>query len=267
MSQNKSSIPPPLVVRLLFLHMDAATATAALYFFSRNLYQEANKHLGGSTTCRTSTRNKSRRLMWVLWTMATPTFLPAGIYEFVTVLCQVALPLLVRELLRLLEQHPAKSIFDLAWPYVLGMMICLTCNAVANHRHRYLATQSGVVLRSTIVSVVYRRVLQLSPQGRLGLSSGEVTNMVAIDTQKLFEVTQEGHLIWAMPLSIVLVTICLVIVLGPTTLIGVVVLLLMVPAAERVVSTMLAIRHERIKLTDERVAITNAMIQGVSKEW
>ena len=81
---------------------------------------------------------------------------------------------------------------------------------------------------------------------------------------QLFEVTQEAHLIWAMPLSIVLVTSCLCVVLGPATLIGVVVLLLMVPAVERVASTMLAIRQERIKLTDKRVEITNAMIQGVS---
>jgi hypothetical protein len=197
--------------------------------------------------------------------MATPTFLPAGVYEFVTVICQVALPLLVRELLRLLEEHPAKAILDLAWPYVVGMFVCMALNAIANHRHRYLATQSGVVLRSTVVSVVYRRVMLLSSEGRLGLASGEVTNIVAIDTQKLFEVTQEGHLMWAMPLSIILVTICLVIVMGPTTLIGVVVLLLMVPGAERVVSTMLAIRHERIKLTDQRVEITNAMIQGVRR--
>jgi ABC-type multidrug transport system fused ATPase/permease subunit len=195
--------------------------------------------------------------------MATPTFLPAGVYEFVTVICQVALPLLVRELLRLLEKHPSKAILDLAWPFIVGMFVCMALNAIANHRHRFLATQAGVVLRSTVVSVVYRRVMQLSSEGRLGLASGEVTNIVAIDTQKLFEVTQEGHLIWAMPLSIILVTICLVIVMGPTTLIGVVVLLLMVPGAERVVSTMLAIRHERIKLTDKRVEITNAMIQGV----
>ena len=67
-----------------------------------------------------------------------------------------------------------------------------------------------------------------------------------------------------MPLSIVLVTACLCVVLGPTTLIGVVVLLLMVPAVERVASNMLAIRQQRIKLTDKRVEITNAMIQGVS---
>jgi hypothetical protein len=78
-------------------------------------------------------------------------------------------------------------------------------------------------------------------------------------------VTQEAHLIWAMPLSIILVTICLVIVMGPVTLIGVLVLLMMVPLVERVASAMLAIRLERVQLTDKRVEITNAMIQGVSK--
>ena len=69
-----------------------------------------------------------------------------------------------------------------------------------------------------------------------------------------------------MPLSIILVTIFLVIVLGPVTLIGVAVLLLMVPAVERVASGMLKIRQRRIKLTDKRVEISNAMIQGVSQE-
>lgn len=209
-------------------------------------------------------QNASKRpLMKTLWTMAAPSFVPAGVCELITVVCQVALPLLVRELLRLLEENPAQNIFVKALPFVIGMFVVLVANAAANHRHRYLATQSGITLRSTIVSVVYNRVLQLSPLGRLGLTSGEVTNIVAIDTQKLFEVTQEAHLIWAMPLSIVLVTICLLVVMGPVTLIGVVVLLCMVPMVERVASAMLKVRLERVKLTDKRVEITNAMIQGI----
>ena len=117
--------------------------------------------------------------------MATPAFAPAGVYELITVLCQVGIPLLVRELLRLLEKYPSQAILDKAWPFVVALFAALVLNAVANHRHRYLATQSGIVLRSTIVSVIYSRVLQLSPRGRQGLASGEVTNMIAIDTQKV----------------------------------------------------------------------------------
>ena len=144
---------------------------------SRKLYEEETK--------RTGTKTGKGRLMRALWNMAAPAFVPAGVYELITILCQVSIPLIVRELLRLLEENPAQAIFDLAWPIVLGLFLCLVCNAIANHRHRYLATQSGIVLRSSIVAVVYRRILQLSPTGRQGLASGEVTNIVAIDTQKV----------------------------------------------------------------------------------
>jgi len=78
------------------------------------------------------------------------------------------------------------------------------------------------------------------------------------------QVAQEGHLIWALPLSIILVTICLVLVMGPTTLVGVAVLVLFVPVVQQITAKMLAIRNRRVEMTDERVGIVSAMLQGVS---
>jgi hypothetical protein len=149
----------------------------------RKAYKEENLKPG--------VKKGKRRLIRALWKMAAPTFIPGGVYELITVLCQVTIPLIVRQLLRLLEEYPAQGIFRHAWPLVLGLFLCLVTNAVANHRHRYLATQSGIVLRSCIVAVVYRRILQLSSSGRQGLASGEVTNIVAIDTQKVSQLGME----------------------------------------------------------------------------
>ena len=78
------------------------------------------------------------------------------------------------------------------------------------------------------------------------------------------KVAQEGHLVWALPLAIILVTIGLLIVMGPTTLVGIAVLILFVPIVERITARMLAIRHQRVKMTDARIAIVSAMLQGVS---
>lgn len=61
-----------------------------------------------------------------------------------------------------------------------------------------------------------------------------------------------------------LVMICLLIVMGPTTIVGLVVFLLFVPLIERIVSKIQFIRHKRVKLTDRRVEIVNSMLQGVS---
>jgi ABC-type multidrug transport system fused ATPase/permease subunit len=83
------------------------------------------------------------------------------------------------------------------------------------------------------------------------------------DTQKLFEVTQDGHLIWALPLSIVLVTTCLLIIMGPTTLAGIAVLILMVPVVQWITKQMFHIRQKRINMTDQRIQIASSMLRGI----
>jgi hypothetical protein len=73
-------------------------------------------------------------------------------------------------------------------------------------------------------------------------------------------------LCWALPLSVVLVTLCLLLVMGPTTLVGIAVLVMFVPLVERVTSRMLAIRQKRVKMTDKRIGIVSALLRGVRFE-
>lgn len=155
-------------------------------------YKENNKE---------GTRNE---LLYTLYYMASPSFLPAGFCELITVLCQCGTPLLVRELLRLLEEFPSQSIIEYGLPYTFAIFIVLVINAFANHRHRYLATQSGIILRSTIVSVVYERVLKLSSSGRQGMTSGEVTNIIAIDTQKVCKIQASNPRMWCFLMVIMM---------------------------------------------------------------
>ena len=51
-------------------------------------------------------RQKRRRLLKTLWKIAAPTYIPAGICELLVVICGTTLPLLVRELLEILENNP-----------------------------------------------------------------------------------------------------------------------------------------------------------------
>lgn len=178
-----------------------------------------------------------QRLVRALWAVARPTFVPAGVCEFVALSCQVALPLLVRELLQLLEANPRtnvarqgigckyryvsteKSLVRVfspfcflgfvhisrgTWPlllYVLRQLfpsyashfpagftlspctiLGLNLNAFCNHRHRHLAMKSGIAMRAAAVNVMYDHVLHLAPEGKVGLTSGEVTNLIATGT-------------------------------------------------------------------------------------
>ncbi len=203
-----------------------------------------------------------RRLLWTLWKIGAPTFVPAGFCELLVVLCGTALPLLVRQLLKVLEQEP-EDVVARGLPLAVAIFAVSVINGFGNHRHRHLALKTGVALRAAVVNQLYQHVMLLSPAGKKGLTSGEVTNLVAVDAQKLFEVTQEGHLIWALPLSIVLVTIFLYRTMGPSTLVGIVVLVAFVPIIQKVTARMLAIRQQRAHHTDQRVEIVSNMLQGI----
>ena len=212
---------------------------------------------------RPSDQEASKFLLHTLWKIAKPIYIPAGICELMAVLCGTALPLLVRELLRVLEDNPGQNIISEGLPYALGLFFLSLLNGFANHRHRHLAMKTGVALRAAIVNILYEHVLNLSPHGKAGLTSGEVTNLVAVDAQKLYEVTQEGHLIWALPLSVFLVSFFLYRTLGPSTLVGIAVLIGFVPLIERVTAKMLKVRGKRVIYTDQRVEIVSNMLQGI----
>ena len=145
-------------------------------------------------------RQQRRQLLKALWTIAAPTYIPAGVCELLVVICGTTLPLLVRQLLSVLEENPSQNIIREGLPWALSIAFVSLANGFGNHRHRHLALKTGVALRAAVINAIYKHVLQLSPQGKAGLTSGEVTNLVAVDAQKVYEVTQEGHLIWAVSL-------------------------------------------------------------------
>jgi len=62
----------------------------------------------------------------------------------------------------------------------------------------------------------------------------------------------------------ILVTILLLVIMGPITIVGMACLVLFVPLVQYIASRMLAIRRKRVEMTDKRVEMVNAMLQGVS---
>ena len=195
-----------------------------------------------------------------LWTLARPSFLPAGICQLVSILSQVGLPLLVRSLLEQVQVQPDSKV-DL-WP-AFGILALLLIYGLANHRQRHLALKAGATLRAALLTVLYAHVLQKAPHLHSDVTTGQVTNLVAVDTHKIYEVVQEGHLIWALPLAIVLVTICLLVIMGPVSLVGMAVLVALVPVVQGITNTLGRLRTSRAKSTDARIECTTALLQGM----
>lgn len=202
-------------------------------------------------------------LLYVLWNVSKPTYIYAGYWQLVTVLVQALTPLIIQQLLKLIEQSPNESIVAEGIVYVIALFLGSIVDGIAQERHKFLAFQAGITIRAATISSIYDHMLNLSSKGKQHLMEGETTNLVAIDCQKLFEVCQEGHLIWSCPLSMMIVTVLLLITLGPSTLVGMASMFMLVPIVKMVVGKMVLIRRKRAIYTDKRVNTTTAMLQAI----
>lgn len=173
------------------------------------------------------------------------------------------MPLCLRSLLLALEENPESSVIKEGLHFAVLIFLASLVGAIAQNRTTFLSTQSGILLRASLTSAIYEHALKLSPAGREGLTAGEITNLVAVDTQKLFDVMVEAQNLWSCPVLIVVVSALLWHIMGPELVIGVVLLILFLPIVQFFVSRMLRLRKERSKLTDVRINILTAMLQGI----
>lgn len=87
----------------------------------------------------------------------------------------------------------------------------------------------GTQVRTALMAAVYKKAMVVSNDARKESTVGETVNLMSADAQRFNEVTNFIHLLWSCPLQIALAILFLWLELGPSTLAGLAVMVLMVP--------------------------------------
>ena len=69
--------------------------------------------------------------------------------------------------------------------------------------------------------------------------------------------------IWSCPVAILVVVVLMIIIIGPSCLVGAAILIGLVPLSKRVTHIIVHIRKKRVAVADERIQIVNAMLQDI----
>jgi ABC-type multidrug transport system fused ATPase/permease subunit len=207
--------------------------------------------------------HRTKKLVPVLFRLIQPIFVPAGFWELLVVLAKVSLPLSLRQILLVLEANPSASVISEGLPFAITLSLAGVVLALSQNRVVFLCTASGIRIRAALTTALYEHALRLTASGKIGLTTGQVTNLVAVDTQKLFDVCVEGHNLWSCPLLIIIVLALLATLIGTELMIGVLVLILFIPIVRWIVQQMLKIRKARSALTDVRINTLTAMLHGI----
>ncbi|KAL7949002.1 P-loop containing nucleoside triphosphate hydrolase protein [Trichoderma barbatum] len=97
----------------------------------------------------------------------------------------------------------------------------------------------------------------------LGWGNGRITNLMSVDTYRIDQASALLHLAWTSPVACIITLILLIINLTYSALAGFGLLVIGVPLITKAIQSLLRRRKEINKITDQRVSLTQEILQSV----
>ncbi|CAI7915911.1 unnamed protein product, partial [Closterium sp. NIES-53] len=169
-------------------------------------------------------------------------------------------PLMLSRLLSAMQSgEPAWHGYIYASIIFLGLVGGVICEA----QYFQSVMRVGFQLRQAMVAAVFSKSLRLSHSGRQGFSTGRITNMMTNDAESLQMVCQQLHGLWSAPMRILVCIFLLYQQLGVASLLGLLMLLLMIPAQAVIVNRVQKLVKASLQRSDKRVALMSEVLAAM----
>ena len=209
---------------------------------------------------------KTKPSLWIaMFRSFGMTYLRAGIVKTASDCLAFIQPQLLRLLISFVQsyQTPAPQ------PPVRGVAIALAMFAVSVSQtmflHQYFqrAFECGMRIRSSLTAMIYGKSLRLSNEGKASKSTGDIVNYMAVDTQRLQDLTQYGLQLWSAPLQITICMISLYNLVGYSMLAGVGIMLFSIPMNGLLARYMKKLQKRQMSNKDARTRLMSEILNNM----
>lgn len=154
-------------------------------------------------------------------------------------------------------------------PIVRGFMISISMFLVGFvqtsvlHQYFLRSFNTGMNIKSSLTAILYKKSLVLSNEASSTSSTGDIVNLMSVDVQKLQDLTQWCHLIWSGPLQIIFCLASLYNLLGNSMWVGVIILVIMIPANSYIMKIQKRLQKSQMKFKDERTRVISEILNNI----
>ncbi|CAH1406917.1 unnamed protein product [Nezara viridula] len=147
--------------------------------------------------------------------------------------------------------------------YAASLLLVTSLQSLIQSQFNSRIFMVGLRMRTSLTTAIYRKALKLSSGARKHSTLGEIVNLMAVDSQTLMGVIPFLNTLWSAPLQIALALYFLWQQLGPSVLMGLGVMLVMIPANAFFANLTKNLQVKQMKYKDERVKTINEVLSGM----
>ncbi|UNI21361.1 ATP-binding cassette glutathione S-conjugate transporter ycf1 [Purpureocillium takamizusanense] len=211
-------------------------------------------------------RSNSPSLWLALFRAYGGPYVIAALFKVGNDVAQYIQPQLLRILINFVKsyedgQEPQPVIKGAA--IALAMFACAVFQTSMVHQYFQRAFETGMRIKGGLASTIYRKSLRLSNEGRSSKTTGDIVNYMAVDAQRLQDLTQFAQQAWSAPFQIIICMVSLYNLVGWSMMAGIVVMIIMMPVQGFVARIMKNLQKDQMKNKDARSRLINEIINNM----
>lgn len=208
-------------------------------------------------------------LAWALAKSFGAPFLVGGLFKCLQDCLAFVQPQLLRLLIKFVNDYSNSVKIGEPLPLTKGFMISGAMFVVSVvqtaflHQYFQRAFDMGMKIKSSLTAVIYNKALVLSNETKQESSTGDIVNLMSVDTQRLQDLIQNLQIVWSGPFQIVLCLYSLYNLIGVSMWAGVFVMVIMIPLNGVIAKYQKKLQKTQMKNKDERSRLISEILNNI----
>ncbi|CAF0716997.1 unnamed protein product [Brachionus calyciflorus] len=223
--------------------------------------EELILNAGSDTDLKIIKDTRKPSLILCLWKVFGGKFLAGTFLKLVQDILSFSSPILLDMIINFIkdkDQTMSVGIF-------LTILLFLTsfCQSVVMQHYYFRMYLVGTRIRTSLVNMIYKKSLRLSPTSRNASSIGKINNLVAVNAQLFLTLVPFLNMIWSSPLQIIICIYMLWRYLGIGAFAGLATTVIFIPLNGFATNLNKKLSVKKLNNQDHRLKIINEILGGI----
>lgn len=209
---------------------------------------------------------KNPSLTWALLKSFGSQFFAGSFFKMIQDLLAFTQPQLLRLLIRFVNDYSKKkedATLSRGFTIAFSMFFVSITQTAVLHQYFQRVFEVGMKIKSSLTASIYQKSLVLSTEDRGKKTTGDIVNLMSVDTQRLQDLCQYGQTLWSGPFQIVLCLASLHNLLGNSMWAGVVIMVVMIPINALAAKYQKRLQSKQMENKDLRTRLTNELLTNI----